>query len=235
MFQTTRPVCRAAPVLLVLLLLLLSVLPQSVWATEHVREDTIELTGTLSGKFELNSSDMELFSLTGMVPGDSWSGRLKVVNKTGTDMDVSLISIISNLEDNMLFEALDLLLLVDGDVVYSGSYGKTKSPITPKISVPENEPLVFDICVSLPASAGNEYQAKEMDSTWIFEANCASSENVQTGVDLTLSNSGNATWLLIAGLCFLCGLILLARIRAARKEMKQYDTSVKGDFEYGEK
>lgn len=233
MFQSTRPVCRAAPVLLGFLLLLFSVLPQSVWATEHIREDTIELTGTFSGTFELNSSDMELFSLTGMVPGDSWSGTLKVLNKTGTDMDVSLVSIISNLEDTALFEALDLQLIVDGDLVYAGSYGSTASPVTPKISVPKDDPVVFQITVSLPATAGNELQAKEMNSTWIFEANCAEFENVQTGVDLTLSNSGNMTWLLIAGLCFLCGFILLLRIKATRKEMSKYYSSAKEDSEHG--
>lgn len=227
MFQSTRPVCRAAPVLLGILLLLFSVFPHSAWATEYTREDVIELTGTFSGTFELNSSDMELFSLTGMVPGDSWSGQLKVLNKTGTDMDVSLISIISNLEDTALFEALDLQLIVDGELVYAGSYGNTASPVTPKISVPKNEPVVFQINVSLPTTAGNDLQAKEMNSTWIFEANCADQENVQTGVDLTLSNSGNATWLLVAGLCFLCGIVLLLRIMAARKEMRKYNSSSK--------
>lgn len=230
MFQSTRPVCRAAPVLLGILLLLFSVFPLSAQAAEYNREDVIELTGTFSGTFELNSSDMELFSLTGMVPGDSWSGQLKVLNKTGTDMDISLISIISNLEDTALFEALDLQLIVDGELVYAGSYGNTASPVTPKISVPKNDPVVFQINVTLPTSAGNDLQAKEMNSTWIFEANCADQENVQTGVDLTLSNSGNATWLLVAGLCFLCGIVLLLRIMAARKEMCKYNSSAKEDF-----
>ena len=230
MFQSTRPVCRAAPVLLGILLLLFSVFPLSAQATEYNREDVIELTGTFSGTFELNSSDMELFSLTGMVPGDSWSGQLKVLNKTGTDMDVSLISIISNLEDTALFEALDLQLIVDGELVYAGSYGNTASPVTPKIPVPKNEPVVFQINVSLPTTAGNDLQAKEMNSTWIFEANCADQENVQTGVDLTLSNSGNATWLLVAGLSFLCGIVLLLRIMAAHKEVRKYNSSAKEDF-----
>lgn len=219
MTPRTRPMHKTAPALLVLLLLLFSVLPQSVWATEQqVPEDTIELTGTLSGTFELNSSDMELFALKRMVPGDSWSGKINVVNKTGTDMEISLISIASNLEDLTLFNALDLTILVEGEPVYEGSYGATADPITPKMTVSKDKPLTFDITVSLPATAGNEIRAKQMDSTWVFEANCEEPEKIQTGIDLTVGNSGSATWLLVSGACLIASFIILWRVSASRRE-----------------
>lgn len=223
MIRKTRPLCHTAAALLSLLVLFTALLPQTAWADHEVREDTIELTGRFSGQFELTSSDVSIFALENMVPGDSWEGRLKVVNKTGGEMHMSLISITSNLEDNVLYDALDLKILLDGGLLYNGPYSGTRTPMVEWLEVPANQDVVFEIFVSLPTTADNEVQGRKMDSTWLFEAYFEKGDNVQTGVDLTVGNSGNATWLIISGLCLTCGLILFFRVKSVKRTL-QYST-----------
>lgn len=222
MIQRTWPARQAATSLLAFLLLIFSLLPQQALALQRTEVSTIELTGTLTESFELDASDVQLFSLKNMAPGDSWSGRVNVVNKTNTQMSIQLLSIVSNLEDLMLYDALHLIIIVDGDLVYNGSYGATGEPITTELTVPNDKPLSFDIYVSLPETVGNEMQSKEMDSTWTFEAHCDDPTNIQTGVDLTVGNSGNAIWLIIAGLCLICGVVLFFRVKSVKKARQQF-------------
>lgn len=320
MTQRTRPMIRSATAFLVLLVIFLALLPANARATEYVSEDTIELTGTSTGRFELNTSNSTLFDLKNMVPGDTWYGRLHVVNDTNNKMELSIISITSNLEDELLFDLLDLQIAVDGEVVYDGSYGATPDPITDWMSVSRKEPMVIDLTVTLPSKVGNEAQAKKMDSTWVFEARyegktstdhsyrykveyldedgnellpnktgkCERREEVveyapdiegytpdaemktlvhnggpmkknvitfiyskdsapvspsdpsepqspvtpvdpepgsgiQTGADMTQSNTGNAVWFTIIGLCFICAGIILIRVDNAKKALHKQE------------
>lgn len=164
----TKPIFRMFSLFL-LLLLTFSILPVQSLAAEDMYEGEIELTGKFNGTFTLDSSTMELFNLENVVPGDTWKGKLHVKNAGGAKMEIAIISIVSNLEDLTLYDALDLKISLGSEEIYNGSYGATQEPISKFYEIPAQEKITFDLVVSLPKTAGNNIQNKEMDSTWTFE------------------------------------------------------------------
>ena len=170
MTPKTRPFLRSATAFLLALLMCFSLLPFPAAAAGPIYEETIELTGEFNGQFTLNSSDLQLFSLEAVTPGTSWHGKLKVVNKASARMEFAIISIESNLSDTLLYNALDLKIYADQEEIYNGSYGATTIPISQKLNIPAGKSVTYDIIVTLPHTVGNEMMGKEMDSTWVFEA-----------------------------------------------------------------
>lgn len=168
MTAKTHPLRRMFSLFL-LVLLLINILPAQSFA-EDVYEGEIQLTGSYSGTFSLDSSDLDLFNLKDIVPGDTWKGKLHVNNKGKAMMEFSILSIVSNLEDNTLYDELDLKISIGAEEIYSGSYGATQEPISGVYEIPRGETITFDLVVSLPKSAGNNLLNKKMDSTWTFEA-----------------------------------------------------------------
>jgi len=164
--------------LLLLCILMISILPNYAHATTYVGEEHIELDGTFTGRFDLSSNKSELFNLKDIVPGDKWSGKIVVKNSGEENMEFALLSIVSNLEDNSLFDELTLTLSSSESVLYSGKYGGSNtfvegdasSQITGYYVVNPGKTFVMDVTVALPESAGNEVMGKEMHSTWTFEA-----------------------------------------------------------------
>ena len=74
MKQKARRLARAVPAWILVVLLIISLVPVAHAAEpvrEQVYEGEIELTGAFNGKFSLDSSDMYLFKLENMAPGDS--------------------------------------------------------------------------------------------------------------------------------------------------------------------
>lgn len=193
-------------VILLVLFLLLSVFPVFAFATntENSFEEELVLTGSFEGTFDLSRSKSKLFHLENMVPGDSWTGEIVIKNKAPEAMTVRLLSIVSNLEDMALFNALDLKILEGDEVIYSGGYNTGISPITKTYELDSRESITLTVTVSLPASAGNEIMDKEMDSTWTFEAfYTLGSDKPHTGIDLITSNTAGlfVLWIvLIAGI-----------------------------------
>lgn len=137
-----------------------------------VYEGSIELTGEFDRRrFRLSTSDDDLFSLKNIIPGDSWHGKVHVKNNCGRIMEVSIISILNDLEnDDYLFRQLSLDISIGDEVIYSGSYGETDEPVSDWYAISPGKKITFDIRVKLPEETGNEGQGREMDSTWIFEA-----------------------------------------------------------------
>ena len=160
-------------VLLCLALIGSILLPMTAHAANGtVYEGSIELTGEFDRRrFHLSTSDDDLFSLKNIVPGDSWHGKVHVKNNCGRIMEVSIISILNDLEnDDYLFRQLTLDITTGDEVVYSGSYGETDEPVSDWYAISPGKKITFDIQVKLPEETGNEGQGREMDSTWVFEA-----------------------------------------------------------------
>lgn len=159
---------------LVVLLILMAVsfwLPVYASAVES-EDEYIELDGTFTGRFELSSNKMHLFQLKDIVPGDQWSGTIHVKNSCYDKMEFSIVSVISNLEDVLLFDALVTEIRVDDEVIYNGTYGyqDDKTFMTAFYPIEPGKSLDFDITVTLPPTVGNEMMGKTMESTWTFEA-----------------------------------------------------------------
>lgn len=169
MTPKTRSILRVFSLCL-LLLFLINMFPLQSLAAEDMFEGEIELTGSYNGRFSLDSSDMKMFNLKNIVPGDTWNGKLHVKNKGKDIMEFSIISIVSNLQDETLYDALDLKISYKDQEIYNGSYGATGMPISDMFSISAGKTITFDLVVSLPKTAGNNIQNKEMDSTWTFEA-----------------------------------------------------------------
>lgn len=163
---------------LLLCILMINVLPSYAHATTYVGEEHIELDGTFTGRFDLSSNKSELFNLKEIVPGDKWSGKILVKNSGEENMEFSLLSIVSNLEDTSLFDALTLTITSGESLLYSGKYGGStafvendlSSQITGYYVVMPGQTFVLDVTVNLPETIGNEVMGKEMHSTWTFEA-----------------------------------------------------------------
>ena len=156
--------------------------------------DNVEMTGTYSDKFELKLGENNLFDIAIMNPGDVWENSIDIKNTTGYDMEVRLFEVTNNIEDTMMFDVLQVIIEIDGEVVYEGPYNEI--PASEWIKIKNGETAVVKVTLEFPGECGNEYQAKEFDSLWTFEARMDNSDikpeepPVQTGVARTLYISG---------------------------------------------
>lgn len=231
MKQKAHRLARAVPAWILVVLLIFSLVPvahaaESEQTKTQVYEGEIELTGAYSGKFSLDSSDVYLFKLENIAPGDSWEGKIHVKNSASDKMEISILSIVSNLEDTKLFDALDLKISLGDKEIYSGSYGKTVEPVSTFYEIPAGKDITFNVVVTFPKECGNEYQGTKMDSTWTFEGRYYG-ERVQTGVDLSTGTSQNATWLVVFAVRMTIAVVLLGGLIHDIKK-KNENTKKKG-------
>lgn len=145
----------------VLMLALLLTMP--VYASSDA-----EMIGTYSDKFELTSYGDNLFDIPIMNPGDVWENDLEIKNNTGEKMEVQLSEVVNDIEDDMLFDILQVTIKINGKDFYKGSYNKI--PKSEWIAVENGEKLIVSVVLEFPGECGNEYQGKVLDSTWKFEA-----------------------------------------------------------------
>lgn len=222
MIKSTANLHKRCASLLAALLIFVSVFafPVCANATARANEEHVILQGKFEGKFELTGNKSKLFHLENVGPGDVWSGKIYIKNSTGRDMDISLLSIASNIEDMLLFDALTLDISCNGEVLYSGSYHTGLNPVLPKRILAPKTDMVLNIQVTVPITAGNELLSKEMDSTWTFEANMTPPENKpQTGVNLLTENTLVITVVLVLLLALFAAYMTYKRIRSVKKDM----------------
>jgi len=226
------------------ILLLLPTFTPAVSAAAHGSEQNavIELIGReANGRYELNAEDLSLFSLEGIAPGDSLKSSVKVMNMSDADMAISVYSIKSTLErDTALFDILDLRVTVAGEEAYHGNYAAGTPTVTDYYPIPAGENLTFDIEVIFPSTAGNEYQGKQMDSIWTFDAVYYEPENnasgitdptgpqssgddvIKTGMDLIGSNTALLTSLLVFLFALVAVGITYGRYISAKKAQQKW-------------
>lgn len=172
----------------IVLIILFSMMPVHVHATSI---DNVEITGTYSDKFILNVANEKLFDIAIMNPGDVWENDIEIKNDTGYDMEVRLEEVVNKIEDTMLFDVLNVTIIMNGEVIYEGPYNSI--PASEWVTVKNGETLVFTVILEFPAECGNEYQNKNFDSNWKFAARLPDGvgkepedPDVQTGVARTL-------------------------------------------------
>lgn len=123
-----------------------------------------------SGDFTL-SCDEVLFDRDSIVPGDEWSTQIELKNNGRKEMDISIREIINDSEDDRLFNQLQMEIRNGENVLYSGPYGMTDSPVTPVFTLQGGESAILDVEMTLPAETDNTFQGLSVNSTWVFEAN----------------------------------------------------------------
>jgi len=163
---------RIFAVLFVAVLLLSATTPIVAQAAETDNDQYVELDGTFTGAFHLSSNTTDLFHLTNIAPGDQWTGTIHVKNSATATMEIAILSVISNLEDTVLFDKLITTVSVDGQLIYDGAYGfdSPTESMTPYFAIEPGKTLDLVLTVTLPRSVGNEVMNKRMDSTWTFDA-----------------------------------------------------------------
>ena len=212
-------------VMSIIILLFLLPLISSVHAYQS-NDQYIELDGTFTGTFDLSTNTSQLFHIENMVPGDMWSGTIHVKNSAPDKMDFAVVSVTSNLEDTLLFDNLVTGMAINGETVYEGTYGFENSQeyMTKFYTLQPGDVLELDVNVLLPETVGNELMGKEMDSTWVFEANyygdLITDEPAPTGYDMIVENISNSPWLLITLLSVACVLIVYVRILAVKRRQR---------------
>lgn len=226
-----------AVALLLLLTLFVGLWPITANAAEPTYTGSIELTGKYTGKFTLESSEMELFTLDDLMPGDVWRGKVNVTNTGYRNMEIAIVSIVNNLaDDDLMFKTLALDIHVGEEEVYSGSYGATEPNVSKFYRVKPRETVCFDVEVTFPLSAGNECLSKKFDSTWTFEARyyggggggtgtTPENPNIQTGHELFEMNTASAVWLFLIILCVVGATVTVIRIRAELKKNRNRNLS----------
>ena len=127
-----------------------------------------EMIGTYSDKFELTSYGDNLFDIPIMNPGDIWTSDLEVKNSTGEKMEVQLVEVVNDITDSMLFDILQVTIMMGDEEYYKGPYNSI--PKSEWIILENGSKLVFTVTLEFPGSCGNEYQGKILDSTWKLEA-----------------------------------------------------------------
>ena len=136
--------------------------------TSVYASDDVEMLGTFSDKFELTSDGDKLFDLTIMNPGDVWENKLEIKNHTGEKMEVRLVEVVNKLEENLMFDVLNVKIYIGEELHYEGPYNKI--PASDWIVVENGELIIVKVVLEFPGECGNEYQNKPFDSEWKFEA-----------------------------------------------------------------
>ena len=221
----------AAVVFSFLLLMLLIPVTANAAPSYEIYKGRLDITGEFeSRQFTLDSSDTDLFNLKNIGPGAIWEGEIVVHNDCDSTIEFALLTIRSDIPDTLLYEELDLEITAfpkgQHPWGYTGSYdtsGFDQDPLLGYCTIAPGEEFVMNVKVQLPANAGNEFQGREMKSIWTFEARHPSvNDDVQTGFDLTASNTLIPVWLLVAILAALGAVVTYLRVR---RELKRQDRS----------
>lgn len=140
----------------------------SSFITPVYAETEVKMTGTYYDKFELKGNGTSLFDIPIMNPGDVWENSISIKNTTSDNMEVKLSEITNKNKDNLLFDVLEVVIKINGEVIYEGLYKDV--PSSKWVTVSPNSSMVVDVTLKFPGECGNEYQGKKLDSTWTFEA-----------------------------------------------------------------
>lgn len=106
-----------------------------------------------------------VFSVIGMMPGDTEEKTIDVANTGGTSRDISVVAerTDGDTEEPLIETILQLQVSLDGEILYSGTLadffvvsatGFYLSALAP------GQSASYDFVVTFPSSAGNEYQRK---------------------------------------------------------------------------
>lgn len=172
--------------------------------TVQVYADEVSITGTFSDKFELTSDGKKLFDIPIMNPGDVWESDLTIKNTTGEKMEVRLADVFSKLDDNLIFNILDVEIYMNGELFYKGPYNEV--PQSEWVLLEHGKELKLDIVLRFPGDCGNEYQNKPFDSEWKFEARLP--EGVEPDEEDPPVQTGVVRGFYIAGMICLGSVIL---------------------------
>lgn len=160
---------------MVAILLLFSTMPIMTFADGNT-ENHINIVGDFKTNLVLSTDNDFLFKDVNILPGSEFATTISLTNTAPRKMDISLLEIKNNIEDDTLYNAMSLSIVVNGTEVYNGSYGNTASPVFDELTLKSGETVNMYVKSALADDYGNEMQNKNLDTTWTFEASYAGSD-----------------------------------------------------------
>ena len=150
------------------MLLVVTALPASADVT-IIQTKGNTVTADYSDSISISVEDDIFFDEHLMAPGDVYHSLIKIKNASEKDLQVSLIEVKNKNIDPALFEALDLRIDYNSDVVYEGKYKTIDSPVFGWITIPAHGERDMNITTIFPAECANEYQKTKLLADWVFE------------------------------------------------------------------
>jgi len=150
----------------------------------------ISIIGEMSDNLTLTSDNTNIFTQNNLLPGSSWNTNVHLVNKSNEDMKISLIDIQMNNENTELLKYLTLELMIEDEIIYSGSYDITDEVISVELK-PKTEKIML-VKAGIDVSADNSLQGAKLDTTWVFEATVDVKETIAPTKKPSSSNRGSS-------------------------------------------
>ena len=130
---------------------------------------TFDLDVYFDGKtITMNSEDESIgLNALNLLPGETDNSIINITNKGS--QKVTLFVLAKVVDDNDLLEVLNIVIKdSNGTQLYSGNYNEFEKI---EISLAKGAKETLNIQTSMPNEAGNEYQNKEANIKFTFEAN----------------------------------------------------------------
>ncbi len=142
------------------------------FATDYTAAAPLTYTISREGNFRFSATDTQIFNLSNVLPGDTWTGTIRVTNNTLKAAGFAVRSCTNTGSDSTLYNLMQMEIRNGATVIYSGSYGffDSSAYMTDYQNVNAGATISLTVVVSMPATAGNEIIGKSMSSSWQFEA-----------------------------------------------------------------
>ena len=146
------------------------------FTSQATSEDNIFETGTLIIGVPSEGENSGIFDIENWQPGDSATETLTVNNLGSLPMKYKVTAVFGDELEASVAEAaalediLDLEIKKDGTVIYNGKLSGLASGLDVDTDFAAGASQVLSFEVSMPTSAGNEYQGADVTVQFVFDA-----------------------------------------------------------------
>lgn len=124
-------------------------------------------TANKNERFEIISQDGQNINISNMAPGDIYTKKYTLRNKSSDPTDVLLDFKKISSSKSDLFNQLNLTVIYDGNEIYHGIMSQFKG--TKLSQIPGNSEKLLEIIQELPGEeTGNEFQNSVLETEFIF-------------------------------------------------------------------
>lgn len=141
------------------------------FTSQATSQDNVFETGTLIIGVPQAGSNSGIFNIGNWQPGDSETQSLTVNNLGTLPMKYKLTAVFSDeVGTEPLKDVLDVVIKKGGTEIYSGKLGGLAAGLLINDNFAAGASEVLEFTVSMPTSAGNEYQGASVNVTFVFDA-----------------------------------------------------------------
>ncbi len=120
----------------------------------------------VGGKSSISVSRSGVFDEVSMIPGDTVSGELEVINKTGKIIYYRLKGVYGQPDSHKLLNGIKLTISNEsGQVLYDGSFSKA---YTPELIIDKSKAETYIYKLHIPISCGNEISGQSRNIRFVY-------------------------------------------------------------------